>query len=265
MIKELIERRKKLKAKFKGCQRIFAGWTSFGHPSITEIFSKTGVDFIGLDMEHSTISQKEAQRIIAAAQGEGTLCVPRIATHNMEMVKHLLDSGADGIMAPLVSSKEEAEQIVSWCQYPSAGQRSFGVARAQGYGLDYDEYTREWNDSFSLIVQIESKQGVENIEEILSVKAIDGVMIGPYDISGSLGIPGQLEHAKVKAACKKVIVACKKFKKSCGNQIVMPDEKNVQAAFNEGFNFVVLGSDLFFLWKCAERMRSLIKPGKKTV
>ena len=257
---QLISARKALKAKLRTRKKVFAGWTSFGHPSLTEIIAASGVDCIGIDLEHSTISQEQNQRIIAAAQGMGVLAIPRIASHNREMVKRVLDSGADGIIVPLISNKAQAEEVLSWGLYPPAGIRNFGVARAQGYGFDYGTYTKNWNKSFIYIVQIETREGVENIDDILSVDGIDGVMVGPYDLSGSYGVPGQLDHALVRKACTTIITACKKAGKSCGTQIVDPDSANTAKAFKDGFTFVVLSSDLFALWKWGERMRRITKP-----
>ena len=254
----LTRRRRALKEQFQNRKRIFAGWTSFAHPSITEIFSHAHLDFIGIDIEHSTISQEQSQRIIAAAQASGSLCLPRVASHNMEMIKRLLDSGADGIIAPTVQTADDVKRLISWIKYPPQGKRGFGVARAQGYGFNFDTYTKSWNESSSLICQIESMEGVENIEKILSLKEVDGVMVGPYDLSGSLGIPGQLEHPKVLAAARRVISASKRLKKSCGTQIIEPDAKNVQEAFQKGFNFVILSSDVFLLWKWVDRMKGLV-------
>lgn len=258
MIK-VIENRKALKQKFRSRQQVLAAWTSLGHPSITEIFARTGVDFIGIDIEHSTISQEQSQRIIAACQANGTCCLPRIASHNMEMIKRLLDSGADGIIVPMVSTTAEVEQLISWCKYPPRGSRSYGIARAQGYGFEFEEYTKSWDESSSLIIQIESIQGVKNIEKLLSYDEIDGVMIGPYDLSGSLGIPGQLDHPDVLEAGKKVIAACKKFGRACGTQIIEPDLKSIEAAFTNGYTFAVLASDIFLLWKWSEQMRDIIE------
>lgn len=258
-MKALMERRSKLKKKLKGCENVFAAWTSLAHPSITEIFSKTNVDFVGIDIEHSTIDQEQSQRIIASAQAYGSLCLPRIASHNAEMTRRLLDSGADGIIVPMVSTVEEIQKIVSWCKYPPLGSRGFGVARAQGYGLEFQEYIKEWNDFSSIIIQIESIQAVNQIDKLLAVKEIDGVMVGPYDISGSLGIPGQIDHPDVIKAGRKIIEACRKFKKSCGTQVVEPDENTIKNAFQSGYNLVILASDIFLLWKWAERMRGHIK------
>lgn len=258
-MKTLNQERYNLKSKLCNRQRVFGAWTSLSHPSITEIFARSGVDFIGIDIEHSTIDQEQSQRIIAACQEKGILCLPRIASHNMEMVKRLLDSGADGIITPMISTAKEVEQLISWCKYPPHGQRSFGIARAQGYGFDFSEYTKAWNEMSSLIVQIESVEGVKNIEEILSYKEIDGAMIGPYDLSGSLGVPGELTHPQVVKASKQVIAACAKYGKACGTHIIEPDGENVEKAFSSGYTFVVLSSDIFLLWKWSECMHKLIR------
>jgi len=244
--------------RLKDCS-VFAAWTSIAHPSITEIFVRSGVDFVGIDIEHSTITQEQSQRIIAACQSGGSLCFPRVASHNMEMIKRLLDSGADGIIVPMVSTPEEVEQLISWCKYPPLGKRSFGIARGQGYGFDFNNYIKNWNELSSLIVQIESIQGVDNIEKILSYEEIDGAMIGPYDLSGSLGIPGQLDHPRVVKASKEVIDVCSRLGKACGTQIIEPDPENVEKAFDDGYTFVVLASDIFVLWKWAAQMKAFVK------
>jgi len=184
-MKRLAQQRSGFKDRLRNRQRVFGAWTSLAHPSITEIFIRSGIDFVGIDIEHSTISLEQAQAIIATCHGCGIPCLPRIASHNAEAIKRLLDSGADGIIAPMVSTPQEVERLISWCKYPPRGQRSFGIARAQEYGFAFDEYIKGWNESFSFIPQIESVEGVENIEEILSCEGVNGVMIGPYDISGS--------------------------------------------------------------------------------
>lgn len=258
-MKELNKRRYNFKKKLKNREKVFAAWTSLAHPSITEIFCKIDIDFVGIDIEHSTISQEQSQRIIAASQGSGKLCLPRVATHNMEMIKRLLDSGADGIIVPMVSNARETEQIISWCCYPPEGKRGFGISRAQGYGFDFNEYISDWNKVMTLILQIESIEAVRNIESILSYDKVDGVMVGPYDISGSLGIPGQLEHSKVKEAAAQVIEACRRYNKACGTQLIEPNSRNVEEKFNEGYTFCVLSSDVFLLWEWTRKMKTVTK------
>jgi 2-keto-3-deoxy-L-rhamnonate aldolase RhmA len=260
LVKEIEKRRAELKAKLRARRKVFAAWTSLAHPSVTEMFVRSGVDFVGIDIEHSTISQEQSQRIIAASQAGNSLCLPRIASHNMEMIKRLLDSGADGLIVPMVNSLDDVRRLVSWQKYPPLGNRSFGISRGQGYGFDFDDYVGSWNRVSTLIVQIESTQGVANIGEILGAESVDGAMIGPYDLSGSMGIPGQIRHSRVVEASRKVIEACARAGKACGTQIIDPDERTLAEAFEQGFTFVVLASDIFILWKWAERMKAFIEP-----
>lgn len=238
---------------------MFGTWTSLAHPSIAEVFAATQADFIGIDLEHGTTSQEQAQRIIAAAQAGGVSCIPRIASHNGEQIKRLLDSGADGIMVPNVSTLAEVNRIVEWCKYPPVGKRSYGVARAHTYGMQFDAYVAEWNERSVIIIQLESMEGVTAAEELLAHPRIDGAMIGPYDIAGSLGIPGQLNHPQVQEACARVIEACRRTGKACGTQLVDPSSDGVSSAWASGYTFVVLASDVFVLWKWSERMRALIR------
>jgi len=237
---------------------VFGAWTSFGHPGPTEIFAASGVDFVGIDLEHSTISQEQAQRIIAASHAAGVACLPRLAWHDGEAIKRLADSGADGFIAPMVSTVAEIDQLVQWIKYPPRGRRSFGIARAQGYGVDFGDYTSAWNDRSTLVVQIESVDGVENVEAIARHEDVDGLMIGPYDLSGSLGVPGQLDHPSMGDALKTVIAACKTAGKPCGTQLTAPDDRAVQRALADGYTFIVLASDVFVLWRWSEAMSLLI-------
>ena len=247
-----------LRTQFRQRKRLFGAWTSIGHPSITEVFVRAPFDFVGIDLEHSTISQTESQRIIAACHAASIPCLPRISSHNAEQIKRLMDSGADGMIVPMVNTVEQRDALVQWMKYSPIGRRSFGVGRAQGYGFDFASYTKQWNQKSPFIIQIESIEAVDCIDHLLDNEHVDAVMTRPYDMSGSLGIPGQLDHPKVKAACKKVIQACKRFGLSCGTQLVDPEPQSVTRAFAEGFTFLVLSSDVFLLWKWAERMSALM-------
>jgi 2-keto-3-deoxy-L-rhamnonate aldolase RhmA len=256
---DLFARRAALKAKLRRRERLFAGWVSYAHPSITETFARAGFDFIAIDMEHSTISLEQGQRIIAASQSEGVPCLPRPVSHSNDWFKPLLESGADGLLVQMVNTPQQVQAILDDLKYPPLGRRSYGVSRAQAYGFDFDRYIREWNDSSSFIIQVESILAVENIDALLAFDAVDGVMIGPYDISGSLGVPGQTTHPLVIEASRKVIDACARFGKSCGTQVADATPQAVQALFDLGHTYAILGSDLFVLWKWAEQMQGLMK------
>lgn len=254
----MFEKRSELKKSLQERQRLFGGWVSFSHPSISEIFAQAGFDFIAIDMEHSTISVEQAQRIIAACQSGGTLCLPRPVSHSNDWIKPLLDSGADGLIVQMVNTPQEVERIIQHVKFPPLGSRSYGVNRAHNYGLNFDHYVNKWNESSSVIIQVESIQAIENIEKLLEFDEIDGVMIGPYDISGSLGVPGETSHQLVIEATRKVIEVCEKYGKSCGTQIENPTEENVKAIFDLGYTFGILGSDLFILSAWIKKVQDII-------
>jgi len=257
-INKIFEKRIRLKQSLQKRKRIFGGWVSFSHPSITEIFAQAGFDFIAIDMEHTTISIEQAQRIIAACQGEGTLCLPRPVSHSNDWIKPLLESGADGLIVQMINTPQEVESIIQLAKFPPLGSRSYGVNRAHNYGLNFDDYIKKWNESSSVIIQVESIDAVENIEKLLEFDEVDGVMIGPYDISGSLGVPGKTSHQLVIEATRKVIDACEKFGKSCGTQIENPTGENIKANFDFGYTFGILGSDLFILSAWVKKVQELL-------
>jgi 2-dehydro-3-deoxyglucarate aldolase len=253
-----LARRQALKKKLVNREPVFGGWVSYTDPAITETFAMAGFDFIAIDMEHTTISLTEAKTIITAAQSEGACCLPRPVSHTNDHIKPLLEAGADGMFIQMVETPEQVETLIAAMKFPPVGRRSYGVNRAHGYGFDFDRYINDWNDSSTLILQIESIQAVENIDALLAYPEVDGVMVGPYDISGSLGVPGQTNHPKVREAGQKIIEAAKRAGKSCCTQIAEVTPDRVRDAFDQGFTFVILGSDLFILWKWAEDMRAVM-------
>jgi 2-keto-3-deoxy-L-rhamnonate aldolase RhmA len=249
---------KALTTKLRNRERLFAGWISYAHPSIAETFASAGFDFIAIDMEHSTISLEQGQRIIAATQSRNVPCLPRPVSHSNDWIKPLLESGADGLIIQMVNTPDELARLCGHIKYPPEGNRSFGVNRAQNYGFTFDDYVREWNDSSIFIIQVESRQAVENIDALLENPNVDGVMIGPYDISGSYGVPGQVDHPKVVEASRKVIAACEKTGISCGTQLADVSESGVNRLFDLGYTYSILGSDLFVLWKWSADMQDLM-------
>ncbi len=248
-----------LKKSFKKRKALFGGWISYDHPSIAETFAIAGFDFISIDMEHSPISLSSAQRIISISQAYNVPCLPRPVSHSNDFFKPLLDSGADGLTVQMVETYEEVVKISDFLKYPPVGKRTFGVNRAQSYGFKFKEYIENWNEDSILIVQIESKKGVENIKEIASHPSVDAVMIGPYDLSGSYSVPGETNHRLVRDASLEVIRACKFYGKSCGTQIADPTMQNVEDAFKQGYTYVILGSDLFALTNWSKGMKNIIK------
>ena len=159
----------------------------------------------------------------------------------------------------MVQSLEDVEQLSQNFFYTPIGNRSYGVNRAHDFGLEFNAYVTSWNKNGVFIPQIESVTAVENIDDIISHEAVDGVMVGPYDLSGSLGVPGQTNAKIVKEACEKVIAACKQYNKGCCTQIQKPTKEIVSESIKDGYSFLILGSDLFILSEWAINTSKLFR------
>ena len=179
-------KQQKFKKALRSREKIFGAWVSYAEPSITETFAKAGFDFLAIDMEHSTITLPEAKSIITVSQYHDVACLPRPVSHSNDYIKPLLEFGADGMLIQMVNNSEDVKKLKGIIKYPPVGNRSYGGNRAQGYGFDFDSYINRWNNDSIFLIQIESIEGVKNIETILSYDEIDGVRIGHYDNSGSI-------------------------------------------------------------------------------
>lgn len=251
-----------LKEKFKNRDLVFGGWLSYPDISIIETFSFAGFDFFGIDMEHTTVSQNELRSLIISAQSFSKVCLPRPGTISLDFIKPILDAGADGMILPMIETIESAHLANSFIKFSPSGNRSYGVNRAHGFGFNFDEYIQKWNESSIIMHQIESIDGVNNLESILTHQKPDAVMIGPYDLSASLGHPGDFDHPSFLKAQEKIISICREMKVSCGIQINDVSEELVTEKVRMGFNFIILASDLFILWKWTEKANLLIQSFK---
>ena len=147
---------------------------------------------------------------------------------------------------------------MSFAKYPPIGRRGFGLNRAQNYGFSFEEY-REWVDEHQVIIcQIEHIDGIRNYEDIIQVPGIDGFIIGPYDLSGSLGVPGNCDHADVVAALEEFKRVSTKHRKAMGFHVIEPDHKILNAKISEGYNFIAFGVDFKFMGiKAVDEMKGL--------
>lgn len=227
-------------------------WIQIGHPAISEIFANVGFDWIAADCEHSDILNKDFADIARGMYGRGAVPFVRVRENDTLAIRQVLDLGAMGVIVPLVNSAEEARKAVRAAKYPPLGDRGFSFCRMNNWGADFDDYVRTANENVAVVVMIESKQAVDHIDEILDVEGVDGVFIGPYDMSGSYGIIGQIDHPIIQSACGKVAKACEAYRKSAGLHIVNPIPESVKKACEEGITFIALGSDIVFLNRIAK-------------
>jgi 2-dehydro-3-deoxyglucarate aldolase len=238
-----------IKQKLAAKQPSIGTWMTMAHPSIAEILAMAGYDWVVVDTEHSAMDVSQVLPMLIAVEHRGAVPIVRLAGIDPIQAKAVLDSGAAGVIVPMVNTKADAELAVSMVKFPPMGKRGVGLARAQGYGMNFDDYIKRNNQDSLVIVQIEHIDAVNNIEEILSVPGIDGTFIGPYDLSLSLGVAGQLSHPSVQEAKGKVLKAALNKGLAAGLHIVQPatavDE--YQAAIKAGYTFIAVGADNLFL------------------
>ncbi len=234
-------------------------WITLNHPSIAEIMADAGFDWLCIDMEHSVTDYFEAQQLIIAIQSKGIKAFVRVGENNTRIIKRILDAGADGIIVPSVNSAAEAQKAVNAMRYPPVGTRGVGLARAQSYGFGFDEYRDKKSKETKLIVQIEHINAIKELDAILSIDGVDGSFIGPYDLSGSIGKPGQWDEPEVLAALKIYEETVKNYDKLIGFHVVPPDFNLVLEKQNKGYNFIAFSFDAYFL---GHKIREQLAPLK---
>ena len=222
-------------------------WITVPHPSIVELMSAQPFDWVCVDLEHSPTSRQELQIALAIIQGKGKKAFVRVPLNSHLEIKFPLDAGVDGIIIPMVNSAAEARAAVEHCLYPPAGKRGVGLARAQGFGFGFEKHLQKNRDELTIIVQVEHVNAVREIDEILAVPGVSGVFLGPYDLSGSMNIPGQFDHPDMVAAIQKVADATKKAGKILGAHVIAPDHKVVNMYAQKGYNFIAFSLDTLFL------------------
>ncbi|MEW6606864.1 MAG: aldolase/citrate lyase family protein [bacterium] len=226
-------------------------------PVVAEIMSHIGLDWLWFETEHTALNLDNVLTMLQATNGSDVSTVIRVPWNDKTMIKRALDTGPDGIIIPLVNTREEAEYAVRAMKYPPWGERGAGLSRAQCYGLHMGEYLETADEEVMTILMIEHITAVENIENILKVKGVDSVMVGALDLSGSMGILGQTGDQRVEDAIQKVLAACKNDSKPCGIITVSPEQANQR--IEQGFTNIILGIDVLYLHGAVQSALEQIK------
>jgi len=222
---------------------------SLGMPAITEVISRCGFDWLWIDMEHAPLSLEQVQSMIQAKLNQCAAFV-RIPVNDEVWIKRVLDLGPDGIIVPQVNTAEDARKAVAAAKYPPYGIRSVGVSRASAFGMNFANYVRDANDQSMVILQIEHADAVRDIESILHVPNIDAIVVGPYDLSGSLGKLGQIQDPDVQKAIESVQIACQKHSMPIGIFTLLPEQGRYYV--QQGYQLIALGIDIHYLWTSAK-------------
>lgn len=226
-------------------------WLTIPHQSVVEVLSTAGFEWITLDLEHAAIDVESAMNLIGHIQAKGMKALVRVTKNEEVIIKKMLDAGADGLIVPMVNSKEDAINMLDFIYYPPKGKRGVGLNRAQNWGVGFDEYQEKLLNEIIVIAQIEHINAIDNLEDILSLDDIDATLIGPYDLSASLGIPGKYDAPTVKEALLRYESTCDDMNKVKGAHVVQSDTISTIEKLKKGYSFLAYSMDFFFLGNAA--------------
>jgi len=246
-----------IKELLKSGHVVYGPWCTISSAQVVNVIASTGVDFVIIDMEHGPHSFETAENMIRAAEVEGCCPIIRIAKNDEALVLNALDIGAAGVIVPHIESKDDAEQAISYAKYYPLGNRGFSsFTRAGGYSLyNLKAHAERQNREKMLLLLLEGKGGIENLDDILSIEnlheKIDIIYIGAYDLSQALGLPGQVDHPEVRHMLERAIEKIRKKGVAAGGYVAKSDE-DLKWMCEMGMQFITLLPDCTILYHAFE-------------
>jgi 2-keto-3-deoxy-L-rhamnonate aldolase RhmA len=237
--------------RIKANELTYGCWINLTDPAVTEMIANAGFDFIILDLEHGRLNEETCYKMILALGDTKCVAIARVADNSVALIKKSLEAGALGVMVPMINNRGEAERAVRAAKYSPEGNRGLDYGRGQGWGKKVPSYYLEANKFIMVSLIIETKDGVENIDQIVEVPGIDVILPGVYDLSGAYGVPGQFEHPQVLRAIEKIAAACKR--KNIGLAGYATTKEGIQRKKDQGARFIELAVDTDLIWQGAER------------
>lgn len=229
-------------------------WITLSDPKISEIFGMAGFDWVLVDLEHSSISITTAEQHLRLLSNSYAIALCRPTTRSIDQMRRLMDAGADGFILPMTHSIMDIEQAMLATRFQPEGKRGMGLHAANNYGMTFDDYYEQQKHHPILIAQIEDSEGIENLDSIAAHKACDGIFLGPYDLSLSLGCPGDFDNPRYLSAIEKVEKITAKHDKPLGIHVINPKQDDVNGAAKKGFNFIACSLDTKILLESALAM-----------
>jgi 4-hydroxy-2-oxoheptanedioate aldolase len=238
---------------------VYGPWCTIPSAAVINIIAATGVDFVIIDMEHGPHSFETVEDMIRAAEVEGCSTIVRVAKNDEALILNVLDVGACGVIVPHIESREDAESAISYTKYYPLGTRGFSpFTRAGGYSLhNVKDHAEKQNKETALILLLEGKKGIDNLEDILSIEDIetkvDAIYIGAYDLSQALGVPGQVDHPDVRSTMERCIARIRKSGIAAGGYVAK-DENDIKWMRDMGMQFITLMPDCTMLFHAFEKI-----------
>lgn len=238
---------------------VFGPFLKFTDPAVVEIMGFAGFDFVIIDAEHGPISMESAQNMIRAAESVKITPIIRVGNNDEALILRALDIGAQGIEIPQINSKPDAVRAVKSVKYSPQGERGVcRYVRAANYSsMDKFKYFESANNETMIIAHIEGVEGISNLDEILSVPGIDVIFIGPYDLSQSLGIPGQVNHSLVVEKMKEVVTKCRENNIAVGT--FADDVETAKSWVSLGVQYMSFSVDVGILYEVSKQIVEKLK------
>ena len=233
-------------------QKLLAGqptlgcFLGLGSPTVAELLAHAGYDWLLIETEHNALDSAEIQHMLMATNATETIPIVRVPSTDHVFVQRALDMGAMGVFVPMIRTVAEAEAVVRATRYPPQGARSFGPLRASHYTLDYADYYERANDNMLIILVLETREALENLEAIAAVPGIDALYVGQFDLCLSLGLnPMEQPHPEIDAALERALAIGRQSGVAIGYGAGTPDELRQRLA--QGFTFITYGTDYTML------------------
>lgn len=246
-----------LKKRLSSGETLLGTWVTIGHSDVADLLEAVGFDWLVFDTEHAPLGPESISRMIQAVDTLAVCPLVRVGFVDQYPVKSALDMGAHGVICPLVNTGQEAQRAVSFAKYPPQGVRGVAPRKAADFGKTFTEYLRTANEGTTVVAQVETRQALRNLDDIIGTRGVDIAFVGPTDLTMSLGLLDDRGNPKVVDAMKKVVKACARLDKTPGVLAATPDE--ARRAVKLGFRFIGLGSDTRFMMAGAQEFLSSVR------
>lgn len=230
------------------------------HASVAEIMGQAGYDWVAIDMEHGTIGHHQLPDLFRALELGGTLPLVRVGQGHPKDCKQALDAGAGGVIVPMVESAAQLVSVRDACRWPPAGTRGVGFSRANLFGKNFDAY-REEAQAPLLVAMIEHVRAVDDLDAILAVDGLDAILVGPYDLSASLGVTAKFDEQCFKEAMASIAEKAKRAGIPSGVHVVQPSKDELNRRIREGYRFLAYSTDAVMLQQMAAQAVSQLSGG----
>lgn len=253
---------KNLKKRLQQGETLHGCWLNLGSSLTAEIVGQAGFDWVLIDLEHGAGNEKDVLFQLQGLQASSTSAIVRVESNDRRRIQRVLDLGADGIMCPQIETVADAQKALSGLLYPPDGKRGVAkMVRATGFGQNFDTYKQQSRDNLIGIIQIETTDALNHLDEIASLDGVDVLFIGPADLSMSLGIFGQLDHPRFKEAVDATVAAANKAGKATG--ILLFDPEDYSTYHDMGIRLIACGSDATFVANGARNIAQTLNNKRK--